>query len=525
MILPFYTDINYQEFRKFIDDQDLLRQIKFFSDVENIPAFVYETKSGASDFQSAYIVYIDDFGDEISRTELTNNEIFVKHYNGQYLYISNGENLGYTIEYCKYYIEIVDNAIGTLYSEILTKIREQKPDGRLMVNTGGFINLNTGGYILLNDATGGFILDELTKIEAETSKNYGGSDFSGVKLTYYCETRPYLEDHFEVTEEEDNAGEITVFQKVITSVYSLEFFVVGSVMANLENLAFFDNILITDQEGREYNVVNRPEISRTERVGTSGVYKCTITFRTEYRIDLQLLQVITTNTDEDMVTRVGSINYAPSQLSLTDFLTSMNTFLANSGFKAVACDGQTYDPDTHPIAAIILGTKAVDMVAMVVVPKLDGLILVASGSNSDSELNTEIFTSGTAKTGTTYKHKLTQAELNHIHGTGWRKDAFRAVLYRNKFHNPEWDGYLPALANGIDLSASPGGGDFDTGFEVTSDLVNQAVEQYSALSNNGEKLITTRNDDSAEMLTERIAHNNMQPCIGAHAWTIIDDIS
>ena len=76
MILPFYTDINYQEFRKFIDDQDLLRQIKFFSDVENIPAFVYETKSGASDFQSAYIVYIDDFGDEISRTELTNNEIF-----------------------------------------------------------------------------------------------------------------------------------------------------------------------------------------------------------------------------------------------------------------------------------------------------------------------------------------------------------------------------------------------------------------------------------------------------------------
>lgn len=531
MILPFHKDITQQEFRKFSDDQDLLRQIKFYSESERIPAFVFETDFTELGNITSYIVYVDDLGNEIERVELTNGEIIQKLYLGKILYISNGDVLNAELLYCRYYLEI-ENTIGnTFYSEVITKINEQKADGRLKLNTGAFYLLNTGGFILLNTAQDGYILDKLTRIKASTTKNYGNSDFNGVELIHYVDTRPYLEENYENTISEENAGVETILQKVITSVYSLTFFAVEAVADNLQNLTFFDTVEITTPENKTYEVFNRVEVLREERLNTSGIYQIKITFKTQYRIDLQISDALNIVDDNRVDYLVGKINFSPAfGIGIAELLAVKNTLLEGTGFEAVQCLGQDLIAANYPVAASIMGTWNDGGIEKVNIPDLSGLIPVGSGGYQDKNGDTFNFTSSQYDWGN-YSHKLDRDEMYNFHvvgGTGLLEYFSGSVQVVDSFAKLKQEDLaiirdLTGLTeyDNDDISY----GDLETRFInlFNGSNVNSNVLAFTNVANS-DRFISTLNDNDNAVKTNREYHNNIQPCVAAWAWTIIDKV-
>lgn len=507
MILPFYDNIKYQEFRKFIGNQDLLRTVKFYSKYNELPCFQFMAVNSKPD-STYYIVYIDDLGNEIERVQLSNDEIYSIYHLGQYLHTCSGgvfDELYHT--YCHYYIEILDASNGYLYSEVLTLINETKTEGLLQLNTGAFYQLNTGGFILLNDSVEGVKIDNLTKITLSCTKNYSYFNLSGLSFEFYINERPYLEQSFEQSESEENAGVETIFQKVIISKYSIEFFALGSIAENLMELSFFDDVKVETPEGKIFDVVNRLEVSREERVDASGVYRIKIEFQTEYKIDLQIASSLEISDDDMIELMVGVVQYTPSQLTEENFLASMNTIIANTGFRAVACDGANYDPDSHPYAKAILGTKDISGVARVFVPDVKGRIMIGAGtSEEDKNGDSKIIVSASNVTDGEYNHTLTQDEMTHIHVIGGAKDLNRASFFNNR-HN----GYL-------NLSSM---NEYDSILQQFYEIEWKETNVFSDNVVNNNKFMTTKNDGFGN----NAEHNNMQPAMGAYAWMIIDNPS
>lgn len=418
MFVAFYDNIQKQEFRKHEDREYIIPLTAHLTYARQLISFQAVVQNfGAID--NIQLVGIGTSGMIIKTQVLPSDYITsTDKGGGDWLLRCDGGVIENQIEPKLFYIA-VSSGNQTRYSEVFCKIKETPSKGFLLLNTGGYVKLNFGGNIKLNEFEEGVIIDEPVKIEYSSPKSFLKYDLFGFKGVFYVNSKINFDRKVEENDSSDYDGLRHDFEKIVSSIYTIETWVSRQTCDLLDLLYFFEDIKITDKYGNVYEP-EEPVSVLAEREEPTAFYKITIEFKIHNKLNYSLLQS-TAQLEDDVI--IGEIiTYPAAGKSISEQLDFLNTTYPN--FEFVECTGQQLPVSDHPLAANVFPQKNVGGVPVFTVEDYVGVALVGVGTHED--LNGDSISFSSDEVGV-YNQSLVAANIpEHTHKVSYAESSGRS---------------------------------------------------------------------------------------------------
>jgi len=413
MFVPFYDNIEKQEFRKHEDREFLLPETAIITYRRQLIPFQYIV----SDF--GVITKVELIGISTTGRILRIQELPASYMkatslgDGDWRIRCDGAILESEIELNLFYIKL---SAGDLvkYSEVFCRVQETTGEGYLLLNTGGRISLNKQGSILLNDSNKPIVIKNPVEFNYKALKNFGKFDLLDFNGKFYIDGIVNFERSIEENDSENYDGLRYDFEKIVSSVYSIQYWASRQECDLLNQLYFFEELTITDSYGNIYTP-EEPVSVLKEREEPTGFYKITIEFKINNKLNYSELETAE-GLEADVI--IGEIIQYPAVdktiAQQLDFLTETYT-----NFTFVEAVGQQLQVSDHPKAATVFPNTSVGGIPVFDIPDFRGVVMVGVGIHTDSRGSSNTFTAGERGT---YEHLLTSQQLPpHTHALKFTK--------------------------------------------------------------------------------------------------------
>ena len=387
MFVAFYDNIQKQEFRKHEDREFIIPLTAHLTYARQLISFQAIVQNFGK-IDSIELVGIGTSGMIIKTQALSSDYITASDKGGgDWLLRCDGGVLENQIEPKLFYIA-VSSGNQTRYSEVFCKVRETPGKGFLLLNTGGYVKLNSGGNIKLNEFEEGVIIDEPVKVEYSSPKSFLKYDLFGFNGIFYINSKINFERKVEENDSSEYDGRRHDFEKIVSSIYTIEFWASRQTCDLLDLLYFFEDIKITDKYGNVYKP-EEPVSVLAERDEPTAFYKITIEFKINNKLNYSLLE-IAAQIQEDVI--VGEIiTYPAAGKTVSEQLDFLNSTYPN--FEFVECKGQQLPVSDHPLAANVFPQVNVGGIPYFTVADYVGVTLVGVGTHTDSNGDSISFSS------------------------------------------------------------------------------------------------------------------------------------
>lgn len=386
MFIPFYNRIEKQEFRKHNDREFLIPETAILTYSRQLPAFQYIVRDFSS-IDIAELISISTTGRQLNTWALPADYVTITDVGGgDYRLGCTGEVLPSPITFGLFYIKLTSGS-KNLVSEVFCKVEEKGNKGVILLNTGAYLLNNDGGGFLLNESEEVLSIDSPIEIKYSATKSYGKFDLGNFIGTFLVKSEVNFLRSVEENDSETFDGLRTDFEKIVSSIYSIEFMASRQVCDLLNQLYFFENIEITDQDGCIY-IPQEPVSVIKEREEMTGFYNIVLEFKINNTLNYSEITTTPDQEDTDLNDYVGIVfDHFSNNTNINKILTTRNAELTNHEW--VRCDGQELLAQDHPITASVLGTEVVGNVRVIKIPKLWGLVCAGIGQYIDSVGNIE----------------------------------------------------------------------------------------------------------------------------------------